>query len=75
MGYADIMADKALMKIVRQDGHRLFGDNCAAAASLVTGSKGFPDLVDGDWLWGGDPEAVAQTINVRNQQREQRGAG
>ena len=21
-------------------------------------------LVDGDWLWGGDPEAVAQTINV-----------
>ena len=65
MGYADILADKALMTIVREDGRRLFSDNCAACHGHdATGSKGFPNLVDKDWLWSGDPEAVAQTINV-----------
>ncbi|MFA7588600.1 MAG: cytochrome-c oxidase, cbb3-type subunit III [Novosphingobium sp.] len=60
-----IRADPALMKAVREDGSRLFGDNCAAChGSDARGGKGFPNLIDGDWLWGGTPEQIAQTIAV-----------
>jgi len=60
-----IRADPTLMKAVRDDGHRLFGDNCAAChGSDAGGNKGFPNLIDGDWLWGGSPDQIAQTIAV-----------
>lgn len=60
-----IRADPRLMKLVREDGHRLFGDNCAAChGSDAQGGNGFPNLTDGDWLWGGSPEQIAQTIAV-----------
>lgn len=61
-----IRADPALMAIVREDGHRLFGDNCAACHGVTAkGGEGFPDLTDADWLWGnGDAQAVAHTIEV-----------
>ncbi|MBT2187186.1 cytochrome-c oxidase, cbb3-type subunit III [Sphingobium nicotianae] len=60
-----IRADAALMAVVREDGHRLFGDNCAACHGMkATGGNGFPNLVDADWLWGGDPQTVAHTIEV-----------
>ena len=65
MGYDQIRADPALMAYVREDGHRLFGDNCAACHGMdAKGNPGFPNLVDGDWLWGGSPEAIAHTIAV-----------
>ena len=60
-----IRADPGLMKIIREDGSRLFGDNCSACHGVsATGGKGFPDLTDKDWLWGGSHEAIAQTINA-----------
>jgi cytochrome c oxidase cbb3-type subunit III len=44
-------------------GERLFINNCAAChGSDARGSKGFPNLTDGDWLWGGSFEAIQQTI-------------
>ncbi|CAN7664262.1 cytochrome-c oxidase, cbb3-type subunit III [Pseudorhodoferax sp. LjRoot39] len=44
-------------------GERLFMNNCAQChGSDARGSKGFPNLADGDWLWGGDPEKIAETI-------------
>jgi cytochrome c oxidase cbb3-type subunit 3 len=44
-------------------GERLFLNNCAVChGSDARGSKGFPDLTDGDWLWGGTPELIAQSI-------------
>jgi cytochrome c oxidase cbb3-type subunit 3 len=53
------------MMIVREHGQRLFGDNCAACHGMdAKGVKGFPDLTDKDWLWGGDPDTIAQTIRV-----------
>jgi cytochrome c oxidase cbb3-type subunit 3 len=43
----------------------LFGDNCAACHGADGhGVKGFPSLADRDWLWGGEPETVAETIRV-----------
>ncbi|HVL56909.1 MAG TPA: cytochrome-c oxidase, cbb3-type subunit III [Burkholderiaceae bacterium] len=44
-------------------GERLFMNNCAQChASDGRGSKGFPNLTDTDWNWGGSPESVHQTI-------------
>jgi cytochrome c oxidase cbb3-type subunit 3 len=44
-------------------GERLFANNCATChGSDARGSKGFPNLTDRDWLWGGQPETIAQTI-------------
>ncbi len=44
-------------------GERLFVNNCAAChGSDARGSVGFPNLTDGDWLWGGTPEGIVTTI-------------
>ena len=44
-------------------GERLFLNNCAAChGSDGRGSKGFPNLADGDWLWGSAHEVVKETI-------------
>jgi cytochrome c oxidase cbb3-type subunit 3 len=63
--FSAIQADPQLMTIVRQTGHALFGDNCAAChGANAKGGKGFPDLTTVSWLWGGTPEAIAETIRV-----------
>ena len=42
---------------------RLFINNCAAChGSDARGSKGFPNLTDRDWLYGGTPEKIEETI-------------
>jgi cytochrome c oxidase cbb3-type subunit 3 len=44
-------------------GQRLFLNHCAQChASDGGGSRGFPNLTDKDWLWGGTPEAIKMTI-------------
>jgi len=49
-------------------GERLFANNCATChGSDARGSKGFPDLTDRDWLWGGTPEKIAETITQGRQ--------
>ncbi len=49
-------------------GERLFMNNCAQChGSDARGGKGFPNLTDGDWLYGGAPENIKETItNGRN---------
>lgn len=45
-------------------GQRLFMNNCAQChGSDAKGSRGFPNLVDHDWLYGGEPEKIQETIN------------
>ncbi len=44
-------------------GERLFANNCAACHGAdAKGSKGFPNLTDNDWLHGGSPENIEETI-------------
>lgn len=44
-------------------GERLFLTYCAQChGSDARGSKGFPNLTDKDWLYGGDPETIEATI-------------
>lgn len=42
----------------------LFGDNCAPChgAGGAGQAGGFPNLVDDDWIWGGDLAAIEHTI-------------
>ena len=44
-------------------GERIFQNNCAQChGSAATGAKGFPNLTDSDWLYGGWPQAIERTI-------------
>jgi cytochrome c oxidase cbb3-type subunit III len=60
---ADIEKDPGMLALARARGRTVFGDNCAPChGSGATGSKGFPNLNDDDWLWGGSLDQIAQTI-------------
>jgi cytochrome c oxidase cbb3-type subunit 3 len=55
----DVSRDPAAMAI----GERLFMNNCAQChGSDARGSKGFPNLSDGDWLHGGAAEQIKASI-------------
>ena len=44
-------------------GERLFMNNCAQChGSDARGSKGFPNLADGDWLYGGTHDKILETL-------------
>ncbi|RVT47717.1 cytochrome-c oxidase, cbb3-type subunit III [Rubrivivax albus] len=59
MSAEDLAKDATAMGI----GQRLFINNCAQChGSDARGSKSFPNLTDTDWLWGGTPEAIVETI-------------
>lgn len=49
-------------------GERLFANTCSTChGSDARGSKGFPNLTDNDWLYGGSLETIKETIiNGRN---------
>ena len=60
----ELAQDPAAMAI----GERLFANNCAVChGSDARGSKGFPNLTDNDWLWGGTPEKIEETITAGRQ--------
>ena len=41
------------------------GFNCAGChGTAATGGPGFPSLADDDWLWGGDPDTMMETLRV-----------
>lgn len=59
----DIENDPALLALARARGKTVFGDNCAPChGSGAAGAKGYPNLNDDDWLWGGSLEQIMQTI-------------
>ncbi|HUL66883.1 MAG TPA: cytochrome-c oxidase, cbb3-type subunit III [Burkholderiaceae bacterium] len=47
----------------REMGERIFLNNCAQChGSDAHGSKGFPNLADAEWLYGGEPEVIEASI-------------
>ncbi|MFN3376486.1 MAG: cytochrome-c oxidase, cbb3-type subunit III [Burkholderiaceae bacterium] len=55
----DLARDPQAMAI----GERLYMNNCAQChGSDARGSKGFPNLTDKDWLHGGTPEKIRETL-------------
>ena len=60
---ADIEKDPALLTLARAQGRAAFGNNCAPCHGVgATGAKGYPNLNDDDWLWGGSLDQIYQTI-------------
>ncbi|MBN8913364.1 MAG: cytochrome-c oxidase, cbb3-type subunit III [Rhizobiales bacterium] len=60
---AEIEKDSDLMEFVLRGGATQFGNNCAPCHGRgAQGFKGYPNLNDDDWLWGGSIEAIEQTI-------------
>lgn len=56
--------DSALMRAAVAGGRAAFKVNCVQCHGAgAAGSKGYPNLNDDDWLWGGDLKAIAFTLN------------
>ncbi len=63
--FATLQADDTLMLPAMVAADRLYQDNCAAChGSDGGGGPNFPVLSDDYWLWGGDPETIAETLHV-----------
>jgi len=73
---ADLTAiadDAALNSYANNAGKAVFMTWCAQChGSGAAGAKGYPNLLDDDWLWGGDIEAIHETISygIRNEQSD-----
>ena len=62
--------DEPLHRFAVQAGGSLFANNCAQCHGAgAAGAKGYPNLLDDDWLWGGQIEEIAFTIRhgIRNE--------
>ncbi|OKO72643.1 cytochrome-c oxidase, cbb3-type subunit III [Bradyrhizobium sp. NAS96.2] len=60
---ANIEKDPVLLALARARGKTVFADNCAPChGSGGAGAKGYPNLNDDDWLWGGSLDQIMQTI-------------
>src|SRR5690554_5479522 len=55
----ELANDPAAMKM----GLRLFANNCAVCHGADGGGNyGYPNLTDHEWIWGGTPEQIKETI-------------
>ncbi|MDC7684472.1 cytochrome-c oxidase, cbb3-type subunit III [Asticcacaulis sp. BYS171W] len=63
--FDQIKADPGLYEFARAGGEVVFKENCAAChGSGGEGRKGYPNLNDDDWLFGGTVEDIYHTIKV-----------
>lgn len=61
--YAVPIEKLAMDQHAMQIGNRLFENNCAPCHGADGhGARGFPNLTDNDWLYGGKPEDIETTI-------------
>lgn len=59
----EIQQDKKLMEFALNGGKVAFKENCSACHGQgAQGAKGYPNLNDDDWLWGGKIEDIYQTL-------------
>lgn len=59
----EIAKNPTLLDFARAQGRAAFADNCAPCHGAGGGgARGYPNLVDDDWLWGGKLDDIALTI-------------
>ena len=59
----DIVADKKLLGLALAHGKAAFGENCAPChGSGGQGGKGYRNLTNEDWLWGGKVDDILTTV-------------
>ncbi len=62
---SEIEADPELFRFAMAAGKSAFGDNCATChGSGAQGFKGYPNLNDDIWLWGGTFSDIRHTLSV-----------
>jgi len=67
----EIAGDAELNSYAQNAGAAVFKTWCAQChGSGAAGAKGYPNLLDDDWLWGGDIETIHETISVGIRQPE-----
>jgi len=55
----DLSKDETALKV----GERLYANYCTTChGSDARGARGYPNLRDGDWIWGGTPENIKTTL-------------
>jgi cytochrome c oxidase, cbb3-type, subunit III len=60
---ADIVNDPQLLDFARAQGRVAFADNCAPCHGAGGGgARGYPNLNDDDWLWGGKLAEIEKTV-------------
>lgn len=60
---ADIKTDQALADFTYAQGRSSFRENCGPCHGAGGGgARGYPNLNDNDWLWGGTLEQIQKTI-------------
>ncbi|MCZ8099807.1 MAG: cytochrome-c oxidase, cbb3-type subunit III [Burkholderiales bacterium] len=72
---ADIAKNPQLQQVALAAGKAAFGNNCAPCHGTGGGgTKGYPNLVDDQWIWGGSLDQIQQTIayGIRNELAESR---
>lgn len=71
---AEIEADPQLLDFARALGRAAFADNCAPCHGAGGGgAKGYPNLNDDDWLWGGKLTDIEQTITYGARSASEKG--
>lgn len=71
----EVKADAGLFDFTLAYGRAAFGDNCAPCHGPGGGgARGYPNLIDDDWLWGGALDAIELTVlhGVRNENLDSR---
>jgi len=72
---AEIAADENLSQFARAQGRPVFLENCAPCHGTGGGgARGYPNLLDDEWLWGGRLDDIALTIRdgIRTPQSKER---
>ena len=55
----DLLKDETALKV----GERLYANYCTTChGSDARGARGYPNLRDGNWIWGGAPQEIKATI-------------
>ena len=61
--FTEIAANRELDDFAQAGGAALFRTWCAQCHGAgAAGAKGYPNLIDDDWLWGGSAEDIAHSI-------------
>ncbi len=70
-----VAANPDLLRFATASGRTVFGENCAPCHGRgAQGFKGYPNLNDDDWIWGGSFESIQKTIRhgIRSDHEETR---
>jgi cytochrome c oxidase cbb3-type subunit 3 len=63
--FTQIASDPALDSFAKSGGAAVFRTYCSQCHGAgAAGAKGYPNLLDDDWLWGGTHDAIYETLTV-----------